>query len=102
MERSVYDSQEWRRLPRELCVVALLFGGRAGPCHGRIDRHHVDPPHDRSIQVCARHHPKLETALRHLEESPRPWKRCPHQHRSRESREACERRLNADLVPTAA
>lgn len=93
----LYDKQSWRDLPRDgECVIAHLFGDRAGECHGRIDRHHVDPPSDRSVQVCARHHPKLETALRHILDPPE-WKTCPHKigtHRYAGAKEACERRLN--------
>ena len=105
MERTVYDKQEWRELPRDgECVVAFLFGEAAGECHGRIDRHHVDPPDERSIQVCARHHPRLEAARRHLLDPPK-WKTCPHGpyvHRYAGAREACERRLNGVRELTAA
>jgi hypothetical protein len=98
MEAKIYNSQEWRELPRDgECVVSFLFGERAGPCHGLIDRHHVNPPDERSVQVCHRHHPMLESARRRLFGEPR-WKSCPHIHRTREARESCERRLNRDLV----
>ena len=98
MDQRIYDSQDWRDLPRDgECVVAFLFGERAGPCHDLIDRHHVDPPSERSVQVCHRHHPQLEAALRHLLDQPE-WKHCPHTHRTREGRESCERRLNRQLV----
>lgn len=94
MDRS---SQHWRELPRDgECVLAFLFGERAGACHGPINRHHVDPPDERTVQVCHRHHPKLETALRHLNDRPQ-WKRCPHRpgtHRYPGAKEACERQIN--------
>jgi hypothetical protein len=107
MERTEYDKQAWRDLPRDgECIVAFLFGDSAGECHGRIDRHHVDPPHPRSVQCCARHHPKLEAARRHLTEEPRQrWKPCPHPagtHRYPGAREACERRLNRQALEDAA
>lgn len=101
MDSEVYNTRAWRELPRDgECVVAYLFGDRAGACDGQIDRHHVDPPHDRSIQVCKRHHPKLEAALRHLDDRP-VWRRCPHRpgvHRYPGAREACERALNRDAL----
>lgn len=93
MERSVYNTQSWRDLPRELCAVSELLGEIAGPCRGLIAHHHTDPsdPDSRTVQVCNRHHQMLHTVLR--ASVPRR-KTCPHHHRSRESREACERRLN--------
>lgn len=103
MQRRVYDSQEWRELPRDgECVVAFLFGEAAGPCRGHITRHHVDPEdeHSRSFQVCIKHHNKVQTSLRKLLNPPR-WKRCPHKpgtHRYAGAKEACERMLNRDLL----
>lgn len=103
MQRSVYDTQHWRDLPRDGdCAVAWLFGQAVGPCRGLTHRHHVDPddPSSRSFQVCARHHPKLQAALRHLDDTPR-WRRCPHKpgtHRYPEGKAACERLLNRDLA----
>ena len=97
MERTAYDRASWRELPRSGdCAISFLFGDAVGPCGGLIHRHHVDPDDSdsRSFQVCARHHPRVQAALRRLV-SPRPWRRCPHEHRTREGREACERRLNA-------
>lgn len=96
MEATVYNSRAWRRLPRETCRIAELFGPAAGPCHGLIDRHHVDPddPDSRTIEVCHRHHPMLETALRNLMRAGRR-RRCPHNHRYPGARAECERRLNA-------
>lgn len=95
MEREAYFTREWRELPRDgECVVAFLFGLRAGDCAGPIHRHHVDPPDERSVQVCERHHPRLEAALRHLHEAT-PERRCTHEHRYPWAREACERRMNA-------
>ena len=95
MDASVYSTRAWRELPRNYCVVELLFGEAVGPCSGLIHHHHVDPtdPDSRTAQVCATHHPKVHAALRHL--SARSWRVCPHAHRSREARELCERRLNA-------
>jgi hypothetical protein len=92
MHRSVYDTQAWRRLPRNYCVVDLLLGDYAEPCSGLIHHHHVDPsdPDSRTVQCCAGHHSRLHGVLRRLERR----RRCPHRHPTREGREACERRLN--------
>jgi len=92
MEKTVYNTARWRELPREACRVHELFGDAAGPCGGLVHRHHVDP-HDegsRTVECCATHHPQLHMVLRRLSK----WRSCPHRHRTRESREACERRLN--------
>lgn len=103
MDRAAYDRATWRDLPRDgQCAVAFLFGGLVGDCIGLIHRHHVDPddPDSRSFQVCARHHPRLQAALRHLND-PARWKRCPHKpgvHRYPGAREACERNLNRESV----
>lgn len=103
MEKTAYDRQDWRELPRDgECVVSFLFGEVVGDCHGRIDRHHVDPndPDSRSFQVCARHHPKVQAILRRLLKLPK-WRRCPHKpgtHRYRSGLEACERQLNRNLL----
>lgn len=100
MLRSAYDRAEWRDLPRDgECAVAWLFGQAVGRCDGAQHRHHVDPedPDSRSFQVCAAHHPKLQAALRHLDDRPR-WRSCRHEHRYPGSREACERRLNGDIA----
>ena len=95
MERQAYNTRVWRDLPRDYCVVDLLFGEAVGPCSGLIHHHHVDPedPTSRTVQVCASHHPRVHAVLRFLER-PRV-RRCPHIHRTPEAREACERRLNA-------
>lgn len=96
MHRTAYNRAFWRELPRNGdCAVAFLFGEAVGPCDGLMHRHHVDPddPDSRSFQVCAGHHPSLQAVLRQLSRG-RRWRRCPHPHRSREAREACERRLN--------
>ena len=94
MDRTTYNTRRWRDLPRDYCAVSLLFGELAGPCSGLIHHHHVDPsdPDSRTVQICAGHHPRLHAVLRFLER-PR-WRTCTHAHRTREGREACERRLN--------
>jgi hypothetical protein len=103
MEKTVYDRQFWRELPRDgECVVRFLFEEAAGPCRGLITRHHVDPedPESRSFQVCIKHHNRVQTALRRLLDPPR-WRRCPHKpgtHRYQSGKEACERELNRDLI----
>lgn len=98
MEAAVYSTRAWRELPRDgECVVEFLFGEAAGPCDGPIHRHHVEPPNERSVQVCEKHHPMLEAVRRRLSR----WKSCPHKpgvHRYPGAREACERRLNRDRI----
>lgn len=96
MDTRVYSLPQWRALPRTRCRVAELFGDAVGPCHGVIDRHHVDPddPFSRTVEVCHRHHPQLEAALRLLTRE-RRRRRCYHSHRYPGAREACERRMNA-------
>lgn len=72
-------------------------------CSGPVHLHHVHPlsaggdAFGRTVEVCRRHHPMLEALARRVYGEPE-WKTCPHQHRTREAREACERRLNADVV----
>ena len=96
MHKSVYDKRSWRNLPRDYCLVEHLLGAAAGPCSGLIHHHHVDPTDEnsRTVQCCAGHHSRLHAALRALSGSERRSKRCPHLHRTREAREACERRLS--------
>lgn len=96
MNRTVYDRRSWRNLPRDYCIVEHLLGAAAGPCSGLIHHHHVDPLDEdsRTVQVCQSHHPRVHKALRALTGSPeRARKRCRHTHRTREAREACERRM---------
>ena len=101
MERSVYNAQHWRDLPRDYCSVDWLLSGAAGPCKGLIHHHHVDPtdPGSRTIQVCNAHHQKIHAVLRGLraldEYDSRPWRRCTHNHPYDHARRECERRLNA-------
>lgn len=105
MERQVYDSQRWRELPRTQCVAELLFGTAAGECGGLIGRHHVDKddPESRTIELCQVHHPMIEAVLdRLLDRKPleprRAWRTCTHRHPYPGGKEACERRMNADLI----
>lgn len=96
----IYDTAEFRALPRERCVVHDLIGGE---CAGPIGRHHVWPielggdPRGRTIESCARHHPMLEALARRVYSIPE-YRRCPHVHPTLEGRLACERRLNAVAV----
>jgi hypothetical protein len=104
----LYDSQEWRALcvrvrarDGDRCTVQRLLGGA---CHPQLHVHHLIPvsegglpiPHDDdAITVCQSHHPLLEGVRRAvLRARDRHVRRCPHAHRTREAREACERRLN--------
>jgi hypothetical protein len=94
MDETVYSLTAWRELPRTRCLIETLFGDVAGPCSGRIHRHHVDPdePYGRTIEVCAAHHPRVEAILRRLRQDP-PG--CPHRpgtHRYAHAREECARR----------
>jgi hypothetical protein len=97
MERSVYNSQRWRELPRTECVIHVLLGDATGPCGGLIHHHHVHPddPGSRTVQVCDRHHPKMHAIIRGL--STQKIRRCPHRHVTPEARAACERRLNVPV-----
>jgi hypothetical protein len=83
----LYDKREWRRLPREECVLDWL-----GECAGPIHLHHVHGHEsEETVPVCSRHHPMAEK-LRRPER--RSWRRCTHNHRYPGAREECERRLN--------
>lgn len=93
-----YNTTRWRDLPRNgFCEVGRLLGTECddGPLH----RHHVQPlsaggeDFGRTVLVCKRHHPSLEALARRVWNEPK-WKTCPHHHTTRESREACERKLN--------
>jgi hypothetical protein len=90
----IYDKAAWRAQPRERCVVHELIGGE---CRGPVALHHVHhlsfggDDDGRTVPVCSRHHPMVEALARRVHH----WRRCPHQHRTPEAREACERRLNA-------
>lgn len=95
----IYHTQVWRDLPRDECIVEFLLGDAVGPCHGLVHRHHVDPddPFSRTYSVCNGHHQRMHTILRALDSKPK-WKHCNHTHRYPGAKEACERRLNRDLV----
>lgn len=98
MAHAIYNTSYWRSLPRTgSCVLAELL---PDDCSGQLERHHVEPmsrggdPVGSTVLVCKRHHPMLEALARKALEDEQQWKRCHHIHRTRESREACERRLN--------
>ena len=95
MHRTVYNTQRWRDLPRDYCVIDELFGDAAGPCAGLIHHHHVNPqdPDSRTVQVCASHHPRIHSLLRRFDAG--EHRRCGHRHRYDHARRECERRLNA-------
>jgi hypothetical protein len=94
VNKTVYDKQAWRSLPRDYCVVDHLLGDAVGPCRGLIHHHHVDPtdPDSRTVQVCAAHHSQVHGVLRGLGGT--RHKTCRHRHPTIAGREACERRLN--------
>jgi hypothetical protein len=103
MSQRIYDKSAWRSTREQIlsrdgdCTYSRLLGGE---CSGPLHVHHLNPSEydpfdpDGLITVCEVHHPKLE-AIRRAILSVRGWKRCNHVHRTRESREQCERRLNA-------
>ena len=93
---ATYSTARWRALPRDYCLVELLLGSAAGPCAGLIHRHHVHPedPDSRTLACCAGHHSRLHVVVRLLERERVRSRTCPHPHRTREGRDACERRLN--------
>lgn len=98
MEATVYNRTAWRALPRTRCLVEALFGDAAGPCRGRIHRHHVDPsdPYSRTIEVCGGHHGRVEAILRRLRAGQEEERRgCPHRpgtHRYPHAKRECDRR----------
>lgn len=77
-----------------VCVFSELVPGE---CSGPLHWHHVFPvsaggdPDGKQVPICERHHPMLESIARRILRGPR---RCKHLHRTREGREACERKLN--------
>lgn len=85
------------------CVAAWLLGGSCDD-ENPLHVHHIEPAEERPdlalvmenlISVCAHHHPRLEAlrrAIRRARHGDR--RRCPHEHRTRQGREACEARLN--------
>jgi HNH endonuclease len=107
---TIYGTHRWRlaaRAARERdegrCTVSRLLGGRCS--RGTPHVHHLVPVEeggarydlDNLATVCASHHPTWESVRRSLlnarrDPEPRPI-RCTHQHRSREAREICERRM---------
>jgi hypothetical protein len=100
---TLYDTKPWRDYRSHVLAddAECAFAHLAGNCRGVLQLHHVDPlaeggpafPDDGGLVVlCAAHHAWLHAWRRRKEKQ---WKRCPHSHRSRESREQCERRLNA-------
>ena len=102
-----YNSREWaecRERVRERdggrCVLAWLLGN---PCSGPLHVHHIEPIVERPdialeesncVSSCEAHHPMLE-GLRRFLRAKRGPRRCPHDHRTRAGREACERSLNS-------
>lgn len=104
METESWDHIRARILDRDgnRCSVGRLLGGA---CSEHLHVHHLIPrdeggtdEDDNLLTACARHHPMLEALRRAIvdrrERETEHWRRCHRQHRTRESREACERRLN--------
>lgn len=105
----IYNTSLWADVRRSViardhgtCSVSRLLGGACSG--GPLSVHHLTPlaeggaPYDESnlLTVCRSHHPQLEALRRYVlaRREPLPV-RCPHTHRTRESRESCERRLAA-------
>lgn len=109
MPRSwIYNTEAWKAtrsvaLERDgnRCTVARLLGGE---CRGGLHAHHIvavadggapfDP--DNVGTSCAGHHPMWEALRRQLVArllSARRAPRCHHDHRTRQAREICERRM---------
>lgn len=105
---AIYDTLRWRIVRSRAierddgrCTVSRLFGGA---CAGRLHAHHIvavseggDPYDlDNVATTCASHHPFWESLRRVIVErmtaAPKPT-RCGHEHRTREAREICERRM---------
>lgn len=99
-----YNSPEWiavrdrvRARGGNACSVGRLLGG---DCSATLAVHHIAPRSERPDlaldeanlrTVCVRHHPTWESLRRVLRARIAP--RCPHRHRYREGRIACERAL---------
>jgi len=103
---TLYDTKPWRDYRSHVLAddAECAFAHLAGNCRGALQLHHVDPlseggpafPDEGGLVVlCAAHHAWLHAWRRRKAQNEREWKRCPHHHRTRESREQCERRLNA-------
>lgn len=101
METESWDAIRARVLERDgsRCSVGRLLGGA---CSHTLHVHHLIPrdeggtdEDENLLTACAVHHPMLEAMRRFvLDRRENHWKRCRRQHRTREAREACERRLN--------
>ncbi len=104
---SLYNTLRWRiarnrALERDghRCTVSRLLGGPCAP--GPLHAHHIVPVEeggplfdvDNLGTTCSAHHSQWESLRRILARRRRaPAPRCPHQHRTVEAREICERRL---------
>lgn len=101
MAMRIYNTSRWNTVRDEViardgsCVLSWL-----GECSGPLHVHHTsyDDPYNPEtlVTLCERHHRPADQLRRLSEKRPR-WKRCPHRHLTRESREQCERRLNSRL-----
>lgn len=95
-----------RVLERDSGCNGRFLGGECDPV---LDVHHIVPraeggtDEDANLMVlCKSHHRYLEALRRAILRHRQPrWRRCPHHHQTRESREHCERRLNAKLLSAA-
>ena len=100
---TVYETSRWRDFRSRVLAddAECAFAHLAGHCRGALHVHHVEPlaeggpefPRntDGTLVLCAAHHAWLHAWRRRGEPK---WKRCPHHHRSLESRRQCEERLN--------
>lgn len=106
MESLIYNTSRWRRVSDRAitrdghrCTVSRLLGGE---CSADLHAHHIIAVRDGGAPydlenvgtACSTHHPMWEALrrilVRRLLSGP---PRCRHQHRTREAREICERRL---------
>lgn len=103
--------ESWKSIRARILARDQTCNGRflGGHCSPVLDVHHIRPreeggtDEDENLMVlCHSHHPQLEALRRAILERREPqWRHCPHEHRSREARELCERRLNRSLSRAA-
>jgi hypothetical protein len=107
--QNLYSTPLWktvrsRALARDghRCTVARLLGGPCSAADVPLEVHHILPVEvggaafdlENLGTTCKAHHPQWEALRRILVlRQLRPAPRCPHQHRTAEARDQCERRL---------
>ena len=106
MAASIYNTLRWRIVRSRAiardggrCSAARFLGGSCSP--GPLHVHHLVPiseggdPYDleNCLTVCSRHHPQIEALRRYVLREDARTPRCPHQHRTADSRRLCEARM---------